>query len=61
MVTHDLPEGLGPGDRALVLDAPRRDPHDPEAFGVATRDLDARRGVIPFQTSEVLHVPAAAQ
>ena len=45
MVTHDLKEGFKLGDRVLVFDKPRWDPHDPEAFGATiTYDLDVRRG-----------------
>ncbi len=44
MVTHDLKEGFKLGDRVLVFDKPRWDPHDPEAYGATiTYDLDARR------------------
>ena len=45
MVTHDLKEGFKLGDRVLVFDKPRWDPHDPQAYGATiTYDLDARRG-----------------
>ena len=50
MVTHDLEEGFKLGDRVLVFDKPRWDPHDPGAFGATiTYDFDARAGGIPFQ------------
>ena len=50
MVTHDLEEGFKLGDRVIVFDKPRWDPHDPEAFGATiTYDFDARDGGIPFQ------------
>ena len=43
MVTHDLKEGFKLGDRVLVFDKPRWDPHDPDAYGATiTYDLDAR-------------------
>ncbi|MEM1360688.1 MAG: ABC transporter ATP-binding protein [Pseudomonadota bacterium] len=59
MVTHDLPEGFKLGDRVLVFDKPRWDPHDPEAFGATiTYDFDARDGGIPYQRlMEATHVP----
>ncbi|MEM9098920.1 MAG: ATP-binding cassette domain-containing protein [Pseudomonadota bacterium] len=51
MVTHDLEEGFKLGDRVLVFDKPRWDPHDPQAFGATiTYDFDARDGGIPYQT-----------
>ncbi|MEO0829967.1 MAG: ATP-binding cassette domain-containing protein [Pseudomonadota bacterium] len=58
MVTHDLEEGFKLGDRVLVFDKPRWDPHDPAAFGATiTYDFDARNGGIPFQTiTEDTHV-----
>ncbi|MBJ3762492.1 ABC transporter ATP-binding protein [Maribius pontilimi] len=50
MVTHDLSEGFKLGDRVLVFDKPRWDPHAPEAFGATvTYDFDARDGGMPFQ------------
>jgi NitT/TauT family transport system ATP-binding protein len=50
MVTHDLAEGFKLGDRVLVFDKPRWDPHDPAAYGATiTYDFDARNGGIPFQ------------
>ena len=50
MVTHDLEEGFKLGDRVLVFDKPRWDPHEPEAYGATiTYDFDARDGGIPFQ------------
>jgi NitT/TauT family transport system ATP-binding protein len=58
MVTHDLEEGFKLGDRVLVFDKPRWDPHEPEAYGATiTYDFDARNGGIPFQTiTEETHV-----
>ena len=51
LVTHDLEEAFKLGDRVLVFDKPRWDPHDPNAFGATiTYDFDARDGGIPFQT-----------
>ncbi len=53
MVTHDLNEAFKLGDRVLVFDKPRWDPHDPNAYGATiTYDFDARDGGIPFQTLE---------
>lgn len=53
MVTHDLAEAFKLGDRVLVFDKPRWDPHDPSAYGATiTYDFDARNGGIPFQTLE---------
>jgi NitT/TauT family transport system ATP-binding protein len=50
MVTHDLEEGFKLGDRVLVFDKPRWDPHDPQAYGATiTYDFDARDNGIPFQ------------
>ncbi len=50
MVTHDLPEAFKLGDRVLVFDKVRWDPHDPAAYGATvTYDFDARNGGIPFQ------------
>ncbi len=62
MVTHDLPEGFKLGDRVLVFDKPRWDPHDPAAFGATiTYDFDATNGGIPFQYQpENPHVPDPA-
>jgi NitT/TauT family transport system ATP-binding protein len=58
MVTHDLPEAFKLGDRVLVFDKPRWDPHDPNAYGATiTYDFDARDGGFPFQTlKEETHV-----
>ena len=58
MVTHDLEEGFKLGDRVLVFDKPRWDPHEPEAYGATiTYDFDARNGGIPYQTiTEETHV-----
>jgi NitT/TauT family transport system ATP-binding protein len=51
MVTHDLEEAFKLGDRVLVFDKPRWDPHDPNLHGATiTYDFDARDGGIPFQT-----------
>lgn len=50
MVTHDLDEAFKLGDRVLVFDKPRWDPHDPGRFGATiTHDFDASAGGIPFQ------------
>jgi len=50
MVTHDLEEAFKLGDRVLVFDKPRWDPHDPNLNGATiTYDFDARDGGIPFQ------------
>lgn len=50
MVTHDLEEAFKLGDRVLVFDKPRWDPHDPSRYGATiTFDFDARDGGIPFQ------------
>ena len=50
MVTHDLEEGFKLGDRVLVFDKPRWDPHDPGAYGATiTYDFDARDRGIPYQ------------
>ncbi|MGB0660323.1 MAG: ABC transporter ATP-binding protein [Mangrovicoccus sp.] len=59
MVTHDLPEAFKLGDRVLVFDKPRWDPHDPAAYGATvTYDFDARDNGIPFQTlTEKTNVP----
>jgi NitT/TauT family transport system ATP-binding protein len=58
MVTHDLEEAFKLGDRVVVLDKPRWDPTDPEAYGATiTYDFDARNGGIPYQTiTEETHV-----
>ncbi|MGZ2255973.1 ABC transporter ATP-binding protein [Roseobacter sp. A03A-229] len=58
MVTHDLEEAFKLGDRVLVFDKPRWDPHDPNLYGATiTYDFDARDGGIPFQTlKEDTHV-----
>lgn len=58
MVTHDLDEAFKLGDRVLVFDKPRWDPHDPAAYGATiTYDFDARDGGIPFQRlKESIHV-----
>jgi len=62
MVTHDLEEAFKLGDRVLVFDKPRWDPHDPNAYGATiTYDFDARNGGIPFQTlTEETHVLQAS-
>jgi NitT/TauT family transport system ATP-binding protein len=62
MVTHDLPEAFKLGDRVLVFDKVRWDPHDPAAYGATiTYDFDARNGGIPFQLQdETPAAPAAA-
>lgn len=50
MVSHDLEEAFKLGDRVLVFDKPRWDPHDPGLYGATiTYDFDARDGGIPFQ------------
>ena len=50
MVSHDLEEAFKLGDRVLVFDKPRWDPHDPGAFGATvTYDFDAKAGGMPFQ------------
>lgn len=55
MVTHDLSEGFKLGDRVLVFDKPRWDPHDPGRYGATiTYDFDARQGVP--QPEEDTHV-----
>lgn len=61
MVTHDLEEAFKLGDRVLVFDKPRWDPHDPNRYGATiTYDFDARDGGIPFQTlKEDTHVQRA--
>lgn len=62
MVTHDLEEAFKLGDRVLVFDKPRWDPHDPSRYGATiTYDFDARNGGIPYQTlKEASHVPQPA-
>ncbi len=53
MVTHDLPEAFKLGDRVIVFDKVRWDPHDPSAFGATiTYDFDAQNGGIPYQLEE---------
>ncbi|WP_284266362.1 ABC transporter ATP-binding protein [Roseicyclus amphidinii] len=53
MVTHDLPEAFKLGDRVIVFDKTRWDPHDPAAYGATiTYDFDARNGGIPYQLQE---------
>lgn len=50
MVSHDLEEAFKLGDRVLVFDKPRWDPHDPGAYGATiTYDFDARDKGVPFQ------------
>jgi len=50
MVTHDLDEGFKLGNRVLVFDKPRWDPHDPGLYGATvTYDFDANTGGIPYQ------------
>ncbi len=50
MVSHDLEEAFKLGDRVLVFDKPRWDPHDPGAYGATiTYDFDARDQGMPFQ------------
>jgi NitT/TauT family transport system ATP-binding protein len=58
MVTHDLEEAFKLGDRVIVFDKTRWDPHDPAAYGATiTYDFDARNGGIPYQTiTEETHV-----
>lgn len=62
MVTHDLAEGFKLGDRVLVFDKPRWDPHDPGAYGATiTYDFDARHGGIPYHhLREDTHDPVHA-
>ncbi|PWK59176.1 ABC transporter ATP-binding protein [Roseicyclus mahoneyensis] len=53
MVTHDLREAFKLGDRVIVFDKTRWDPHDPAAYGATiTYDFDARNGGIPYQLKE---------
>lgn len=61
MVTHDLEEAFKLGDRVLVFDKPRWDPHAPERYGATiTYDFDARDGGIPFQRlKDSVHVPTS--
>ncbi|MEO0678430.1 MAG: ATP-binding cassette domain-containing protein [Pseudomonadota bacterium] len=60
MVTHDLEEGFKLGDRVLVFDKERWDPHDPNAYGATiTYDFDARDQGIPFQRL-LEHLPGLA-
>ncbi|MEM7547859.1 MAG: ATP-binding cassette domain-containing protein [Pseudomonadota bacterium] len=55
MVTHDLKEGFKLGDRVLVFDKVRWDPHEPNAYGATiTYDFDARDDGIPFQTPQII-------
>jgi NitT/TauT family transport system ATP-binding protein len=62
MVTHDLEEGFKLGDRVLVFDKTRWDPHAPEAFGATiTYDFDARDRGIPFQRLLTQYPGLAAQ
>jgi NitT/TauT family transport system ATP-binding protein len=57
MVTHDLQEAFKLGDRVIVFDKTRWDPHDPAAYGATiTYDFDARNGGIPYQLEEDHHV-----
>lgn len=58
MVSHDLEEAFKLGDRVIVFDKVRWDPHAPEAYGATiTYDFDARDGGIPFQSlKEIDHV-----
>jgi NitT/TauT family transport system ATP-binding protein len=58
MVSHDLEEAFKLGDRVIVFDKPRWDPHDPAAYGATiTYDFDARDGGIPYQRiQEETHV-----
>jgi NitT/TauT family transport system ATP-binding protein len=62
MVTHDLPEAFKLGDRVIVFDKTRWDPHDPAAYGATiTYDFDARHGGIPFQLPGAPGSEAAAK
>lgn len=63
MVTHDLAEGFKLGDRVLVFDKPRWDPHAPDAYGATiTYDFDARHGGIPYHhLREKVDEPAFAK
>ncbi len=50
MVSHDIEEAFKLGDRVLVFDKPRWDPHDPGLYGATiTYDFDARDQGVPFQ------------
>ena len=61
MVTHDLPEAFKLGDRVIVFDKTRWDPHDPAAYGATiTYDFDARNGGIPYQLHEDIHAPPSS-
>jgi NitT/TauT family transport system ATP-binding protein len=61
MVTHDLSEGFKLGDRLLVFDKIRWDPHAPQAYGATiTYDLDTRRDRLPTALQEETHVPVPA-
>ncbi len=52
----DLSEAFKLGDRVIVFDKTRRDPHDPAAYGTTiTYDFDARHGGIPYQLKEDVH------
>lgn len=54
MVSHDLEEAFKLGDRVLVFDKPRWDPHDPGRYGATiTYDFDARDSGYPYQ--DILH------
>lgn len=60
MVSHDLEEAFKLGDRVLVFDKPRWDPHDPGAYGATiTYDFDARDKGIPYQNI-LDHLPSLA-
>lgn len=62
MVSHDLEEAFKLGDRVLVFDKPRWDPHDPGAYGATvTYDFDARDGGMPFQSLLDSYPSLAAQ
>lgn len=62
MVSHDLAEAFKLGDRVVVFDKPRWDPHDPAAYGATvTYDFDARNRGIPYQLQqEPTHAPPLA-
>ena len=56
MVSHDLEEAFKLGDRVLVFDKTRWDPHDNTAYGATiTYDFDARNGGIPYQYLSATH------
>jgi NitT/TauT family transport system ATP-binding protein len=58
MVTHDLAEGFKLGDRLLVFDKVRWDPHDPAAYGATiTYDLDTRQKPPPEEEPDVAVPP----